>query len=66
MLINLAYSPSKQHQKRFLDQLSDILDYVFVQCNTVHVLGDINLNCLNETDKKQIGKHHNTLWSTNL
>ena len=54
MLINLAYSPSKQHQKRFLDQLSYNLDYVFVQCNTVHVPGDISLNCLNESEKNKL------------
>ena len=73
MLVHLKYNPSKQSQEKVLGELSYNLDYAIGQANTVHVLGDFNLNCLNKIEKNnlesnitpydlQIVNVHETIW----
>ena len=57
MFAILTYNPSKQHQKNFRRSVIQ-LRLCFRQCNTLHVLFDFNLNCLNEREEKPFLRHH--------
>ena len=53
-----AYQSNVQSHKttsrKFLGELSDNLVYAFEQCNTVHVLSEFNLTCLNVSEKNNL------------
>ena len=53
-----AYQSNVQSHKttsrEFLGELSDNLEFAFEQCNTVHVLSEFNLTCLNVSEKNNL------------